>query len=524
MMNVKVLGKFWPISCVVAHVKPRAPLLLALALASGVAIPAGLSAERLPNILWIVSEDNGPELGSYGDPFARTPNLDRLAAEGVRFANAFVPYALCSPSRAAFLTGLHPQQNGQLGLATHHFEMYRHDTPNIVTRLRPAGYYTGLIGKLHINPAEAFPFDFQSVNLSNFQRKEPADAYVRKAEEFWKEAGDRSWFLSVNFPDAHLPFIRQAHGSPAHPQAAADVKPLPWVGADSERLRELTADYYNCMARLDDSVGLLLDALKKSGAAGNTLVVYFGDHGAQFPRAKHTVYDAGLRIPLLIRWPGHTLSGMVRSELVSTLDLLPTVLKAASLPFNELPGRALQPLFGADRPAIWREYIHAVTTGGNARTAFVQESVQDSRWKLISSPPQSVRNGAALSALGTVDAPPYIQTGLVAAEFAALTPLVREAYERWISPPRYELYDLENDPHEWRNLADDPGMARIKARLIAALESHQKKIADPFMDQRNVDAYVREQIANRETNYRRNPAFHWKHVRAFREWRDSRLP
>lgn len=282
----------------------RAPLLSALVLACSIAVSAGHAAERRPNILFIVSEDNGPELGCYGDPYARTPNLDRFAAEGVRFANAFVPYALCSPSRAAFLTGLYPQQNGQLGLATHRFEMYREDTPNIVTRLRSAGYHTGLIGKLHINPEEAFPFDFRALANANFQRKEPGDAYAGEATKFWQDAGDRPWFLSVNFPDAHLPFIRQAHGRPAHPQTGADVKPLPWIGADSERLRELTADYYNCMARLDENVGLLLEALTNSGAGANTMVIYFGDHGAQFPRAKHTVYDAGLRVPLLIRWPG----------------------------------------------------------------------------------------------------------------------------------------------------------------------------------------------------------------------------
>jgi N-sulfoglucosamine sulfohydrolase len=105
-------------------------------------------AQAKPNILLIVSEDNGPELGCYGDKFARTPNLDRLAAQGVRFQNAFVPYSVCSPSRACFLTGLHSHQNGQIGLATHKFALYRKDTPNIVTLLKPAGYSTGLIGKL----------------------------------------------------------------------------------------------------------------------------------------------------------------------------------------------------------------------------------------------------------------------------------------------------------------------------------------------------------------------------------------
>ena len=114
-----------------------------------------VGASERPNVLLIVSEDNGPGLGCYGDSYARTPNLDRLASEGVRFENAFVPYSVCSPSRAVFLTGLYPHQNGQIGLATHKFAMYEDDTPNVVAWLKAAGYRTGLIGKLHVNPENA---------------------------------------------------------------------------------------------------------------------------------------------------------------------------------------------------------------------------------------------------------------------------------------------------------------------------------------------------------------------------------
>ena len=115
-------------------------------------LPCADTAPR-PNILLIVSEDNGPELGCYGEPFVQTPVLDELAANGVRFQNAYVPQAGCSQSRAALLTGLYPHQNGQIGLATWKFRMYREDTPNIVRSLKAAGYRTGILGKLHINPA-----------------------------------------------------------------------------------------------------------------------------------------------------------------------------------------------------------------------------------------------------------------------------------------------------------------------------------------------------------------------------------
>ena len=145
-------------------------MLLPVALLTmGVLHPADAASSR-PNILLIVSEDNGPELGCYGDPYAQTPNLDQLAAEGVRFDRAFVAQAGCSQSRAAFLTGLYPHQNGQIGLATWNLRMYRRETPNIPRSLKAAGYRTGIIGKLHVNPEEAFPFDMHEIRSANFTR------------------------------------------------------------------------------------------------------------------------------------------------------------------------------------------------------------------------------------------------------------------------------------------------------------------------------------------------------------------
>src|SRR5690606_21480589 len=124
-----------------------------------------------PNILFIVSEDNGPELSCYGAPVS-TPYLDNLAKEGVLFENAYVPQAGCSPSRAAFLTGLYPHQNGQIGLATWKYHMYDKDIPNLVNHLKMGGYRTGMLGKLHINPKEAFDFDWWEITGANFQRKD----------------------------------------------------------------------------------------------------------------------------------------------------------------------------------------------------------------------------------------------------------------------------------------------------------------------------------------------------------------
>ncbi|HKK09455.1 MAG TPA: sulfatase-like hydrolase/transferase [Bacteroidales bacterium] len=165
-----------------------------------------LQAMDKPNILFIVSEDNGPELGCYGAP-VKTPHLDKFAKEGVLFMNAYVPQSGCSQSRAAFLTGLYPHQNGQIGLATWKYHMYNPVTPNIVKSLQEVGYVTGNIGKVHVNPESAFPFDLIAIHSSNFARKD-MEQYSIQAEEFMSKS-DKPFYLQVNYPDAHRPFLRQ---------------------------------------------------------------------------------------------------------------------------------------------------------------------------------------------------------------------------------------------------------------------------------------------------------------------------
>ena len=253
-----------------------------------------------PNILLIVSEDNGPELGCYGAP-VKTPNIDKLAASGTLFENAYVPQAGCSQSRAALLTGLYPHQNGQIGLATWNYEMYSEKTPNIVNTLKDGGYHTGIIGKLHIKPKSAFRFDYKEIPKSNFQRNNP-ELYRTKALEFFKSS-KRPFYLQVNYPDAHRPFIPQVNGIPEKPLKASDVAALPYIGIDHPEIRQQTADYYNCIMRLDHYIGELINALKKSGKFDNTVIIYIGDHGADLPRGKRTCYEGGIRVPMIISWP-----------------------------------------------------------------------------------------------------------------------------------------------------------------------------------------------------------------------------
>ncbi len=474
------------------------------------------AAGEQPNILLIVSEDNGPELGCYGDPYAQTPVLDHLAKTGVRFANAFVPYPVCSPSRACFLTGLYPHQNGQVGLATHKFAMFE-GTRTLPEILQNNGYRTGMVGKLHVNPEKEFPFDFRKITGANFGSRNVRN-YADAAAEFFKQDSDKPFFLSINYPDAHFPLHRQQFGLPEVPIEAEDVRPLPWVGVDSPRLRQFTADYYNCMRRLDDGIGMLLERLKESGHAENTLVVYIGDHGAQFSRGKCSVYEAGLRIPMIVRWPGNQVAGTVRDELASTLDLVPTFLTAAGIEVSgRLPGHVLQPLLkGEPAPGNWRKHIVGFTTGAAPGIFYFQQSIRGTRYKLILNPLAETQDNKSLFAEAYhKQYNSHFAAGCTAEEIATAPQAIQNAYHRFLTPPPYELYDLQNDPHEFTNLADSSSHAEIKTRLIAEFRTWQQTTSDPFADADKLKSFTRSQLDAINTNYRRDKTFRWPYLDKF---------
>ena len=451
------------------------PLVTAILCACATVVQAAGSSR--PNILLIVSEDNGPELGCYGDPFARTPNLDRLAAEGVRFDRAFVTQAGCSQSRASVLTGLYPHQHGQIGLATWGFRMYREDPPNLPRSLKAAGYHTGIIGKLHVNPEEAFPFDMQEIRSANFARKNLGD-YAKHAEAYFA-ADDSPFFLSVNYPDAHGPWLKQVDGLPKEPVAPGDIKALDYLGIDPPPMREEIANYYNCISRLDSLVGALLASLERSGKADNTLVIYFGDHGADFLRGKRTSYEGGVRVPLIIRWPKQAKPGQARAELVSTVDLMPTLLAVAQAkPVPDLPGRSLTPLL-RDEPTDWRQYLFTeYHTHAAATNFYPQRTVRNDRYKLIENLLSDQINPGYDFTNGRFE-------GVVPAIEAA-SPMVREAYHRMQRPPRFELYDLTTDPHEFRNLVGSAELTAVFDDLKGQLTAWREQTEDPLLNPANL--------------------------------------
>lgn len=287
-----------------------------------------------PNILLIVSEDHGQDLGCYGNSVVKTPNIDNLAENGIRFINAYTTYSVCSPSRGSIFTGLYPHQNGQMGLSTHRFRMYE-GIKTLPKYLRGAGYYSGCIGKVHVNSESEIPWDYRPGGLldgSNFGKKNMPE-YVSRAMEFIRKSEGKPFFLMVNYPDSHLPLQRQVEGLPNDTVRAKEVvNTLPFTGANAARLRDVTAIYYNCMNRLDGAIGMLMDSMKASGNLDNTLVVFLSDYGAQFSRGKTTNYEEGLKIPLIIRWPGKIPSNQVCRKLLISNDFYTILLDFAQIP------------------------------------------------------------------------------------------------------------------------------------------------------------------------------------------------
>lgn len=460
----------------------------------------GIALAERPNVLFIVSEDNSEQIGCYGETRVHTPNLDGLAETGVRYDRAYVPYSVCSPSRAAFLTGLYTRQTGHIGLATHRFSFYK-DFKTMPAYLRETGYFTGFIGKTHVNPASVVEdhIDFRGVKSANFSNTHSIEDYAREARTIFEKAkkAGKPFLAILNYSDAHRRFIGTSKaGYPTVNVEGATAEPLPWIGVDTPRLRVEMRNYLNCMNRLDEGIGMVLADLEGLGMRKETLVIYVADHGADFPRGKTTCYEGGVKVPLIINYPKRFPSGHAESALVSTLDILPTILREVGVDLpEELMGMPLQSLH--DGTAEWRNYIHSFNTGSSANILHLSFGICDERFKLIHNPVRAT-NTAGISRYEN-------------------TPIPKSLWDRdYIDPPEWELYDLNADPCEFNNLANDPQYSEKKDELVAAMREFQEEIDDPFLDQKNIDFYM-EEMRDRSRHPRKNSQETWEHLEKF--WR-----
>ncbi len=473
----------------------RLLLHLALVLAIAGLEPSGQSPARAAsadsrlNVLLITADDLGPKLGCYGETLIQTPNLDRLASTGAQFNIAYVAQASCSPSRSAMFTGLHTHSTGQYGLTNTglslHPQLRDRTIPNL---LKPAGYRTGIIGKLHVAPEDSFQFDFRPRDLNTREVREVA----RAAGQFLQETRDQPFFLMVNYSDPHAfrraddprewHFPPQVDGLPKEPLPPGARTLFAFQQIDTPEQRIRTAGYYNAVQRLDDGIGMLMEVMKQHDHTDDTLVIFVGDHGPPFARGKTTVYEAGIRIPFLVYWPG--VSMPMRSDaMVSTIDILPTILDATGVkPGGTMHGKSLRPVV-RDPKAAWREYLVAEFHCHGSQPFYPRRAIRDHRYKLI----HNLLAGKARPSTG-IDGDPAYNVSRQARYDG--TP-VRAAFDTFADPPEFELYDLKQDPVEFHNLAGKPEFQTTQQKLTDALMAYRKETKDPFLEPEFTEKVIR---------------------------------
>ena len=440
------------------------------------------TAGARPNVLLILADDLGLQLSCCGDGHIETPHVDAIAATGARFEVCYTAQASCSPSRASIYTGLFPHTHGHIGLAKPHNppvakEFRGHTLPHL---MRDAGYRTAVIGKLHVNPKSAFRFDTHvNAELGPNNGRE-VRAMAAAARDFIQGGNGEPFCLVVSYVDPHHPFSPQLDGLPEDPLPIGAVPPWPFQGVDGEALTREAANYYNCVRRLDAGVGMLMEELESSGHADDTLVIFVSDHGPPFVRAKTTCYEAGMRVPLLVRWPGVARPGHVSGAFASTVDILPTILDATGLDTpTHIQGRSLRSVVAGDDPS-WRTSLAGEYHQHAGKPFFPRRTIRDSRYKVI----QNLLSGEFTIDLG-VDGDTAFR---VAQTDRYLGTAGQRAMRRQADPPEWELYDLRADPGEFKNLAADPQHQETLRRMQDLLLDWRIETDDPFLDATELEA------------------------------------
>lgn len=397
-----------------------------------------------PNIILFIADDVGPEeFGCYGHPTIRTPAIDRMAREGTRFSSAFVTTSSCSPSRSCLFTGLYPHETGAENL----HDPLPEDKTILPEYLKAAGYWSANAGKLHLGPAGNEKFDtiYKSVN--------------DWPQVFADRPKGQPFFLAMGFTDAHRTFDR---GCIPEPYTLEQIVVPPYM-PDTPEVREDLAGMYDEITRMDGVIGDVVARCETEGILDNTVMIFLGDNGMPFPRAKTTLYDSGLATPLVIRWPGKMEAGVVAGGLVSSVDLAPTVLDGLGLDvpaamsgvsilaqWRDPANRAREYIFGERN---WHDY------GDRAR------AIRDERYKYI----RNLYPELPLRSAADVVRGPAFQTMVRLEKEGTLPEHLRQHFRESRAPE--ELYDLEQDPHEINNVAGDPAYAAVLERMRAALDN-----------------------------------------------------
>ncbi|MBV9354936.1 MAG: sulfatase [Chloroflexi bacterium] len=407
------------------------------------------------NVLFVTCHDLGRHLGCYGRSTISSPALDAFAASGAVFDQAWATAPQCSPSRAAMHTGRYPHSAGMLGLAHDPFGWrLAPDALHLAARLRAEGYATVLVGLQHLSQTP-FELGYDRV-LPLAAAPELGRMTVGMLRTLARDA-ERPFYLEVGFEEPHRPY----DFGDAEPDASRGVAIPPYLPQAPEARADLAA-FQGATRVMDAAVGQILAELDVLGLRDRTWVIFATDHGIAMPRAKATLYDPGLEIALLMRWPNGGLSAGQRLDaMVSNVDVTPTVLEGLGLPIPaDLQGRSCWPLLRGE-PYLAREEVFAEKTYHTHYEPM--RGVRTAAHKLILN----------LEVDQAVDVPADVQQSpiypLMISDFGQVRPTV-------------ELYDLASDPLERTNLADRPELMSVQDDLLGRLRAWMKASQDPILD------------------------------------------
>ncbi|GHB65373.1 sulfatase-like hydrolase/transferase [Persicitalea jodogahamensis] len=409
-----------------------------------------------PNILWIVSEDNSPFIGAYGDTFATTPNIDKLATQGVLYTNAFATAPVCAPSRSTLITGMYPPSMGTENMRS------TYPAPDFVKfypkYLREAGYYTSNNVKkdYNVDQDQEDAWD-ESSHDATYQKRKPGQPF----------------FAIFNTTISHESCVHKSIPNDQLRHSPAKV-PLPPYHPDTPEMRHDWAQYYDKVEDMDTFVGKILADLEASGEAENTIVFYYSDHGGVLGRSKRFMYESGLHIPLVIRFPkkyAHLAPGQPGTKtdrIVTFLDFAPSLLSLAGVPIPEYMGGKA---FLGTQNASEREYAHAFRGRMDERIDLVR-SVRDKKYRYIRNYMPHKIYGQYIEYLWRA---PSMGSWEAAYKAGTLNDVQKKF---WETKPVEELFDVEADPHNVNNLAGDPKYAVLLKKMRQANHDYLVEIKD----------------------------------------------
>lgn len=435
---------------------------------------------KRPNVLLIVADDmNWDTPGCFGGtPKDITPNIDRLASEGMRFWHAYVNISICTPSRSVMLTGLYPQNNGAEG-----FQRIHPGTPTLPAILNEAGYLCGTVGK-PLSQQELFrwsvTYRWQGEGDEDRWGRDPA-IYRKFCKSFFEmaHASKQPFFLMASSHDPHRPFGGSNGTRPREERVESsrtfgpDEVRVPGLLPDLPGVRDDLAAYCTSVRRLDDMVGAVLEELAKAHLSENTIVIFLSDHGSPFPGAKFNCYVDSMRSPWIVRWPGRVEKESVdRMLMVSTIDLQPTILDAVGLPPTKSDGRSFLPLLQGEtqngRDCVFTQFYHI-----HGKDALPMRSVLTREAAYVFNP---WSNGKRR--FGRLDGSAWRAMQQAAKSDTKLAARVRQLEYRSVE----EYFDLRTDPNCLTNIVQHEQHKENVDRLRSKLRSWMVETNDPALD------------------------------------------